>query len=633
MSVKLSPRFVASEPRPLCRLWGGSVACLVVGQTVATFLVPRSFSLTFINDVIQLLLILSALLIFSLNATKSLQQARLLWGLLAVGWGIRVVSQMIWMYFDLVLRKEAPNPFVGDILLFLSNIPVLAALLWQPNVDRAEVRKSTNTVDFFLLLIWWLYLYLFFVIPWQYVILDEAKYGWYFNRLSACVSVALLLIAGFLWKHSTAPWGWFYGSFFVAQLLLAASAYVANQSLDRHNYYPGSLYDLPYSVALAAMTVAGLIGRNLIRISPTVREDATPLPVVKLGVLAVLSLPLITALTVLNPDTPLAVSRFRQMVVQVTVFVMTCLLFRRQQQLRTALAKANQLFKEASLTDPLTGASNRRFFDATISSDASQILRSHVSPQQGTASDLIFYMVDLDSFKEVNDRYGHNAGDLVLREVAKRITSVIRSSDTLIRWGGDEFLIVSRYANRADAASFASRILMAVGGANVALLGDHIELHQTCSVGWAAFPWRPREPYSTSLESVLALADQGVYEAKTAGRNRAIGVSPSDESSLFYVAAAGDRAGRYSVRTDCLMGPPNPLLSETRYLQACAALPTTAAAEDTPASDTSRGIGNRYTHVSETESVCVYCSEIFRTSTSISLRIAEEVHADFCVHR
>ncbi len=445
------------------------------------------------------------------------------------------------------------------------------------------------------------------------------------------MSFALLFTAGYLWKHSAAPWGWFYGGFFGSQLLLAVSAYLLNQSIDRHAYYPGSLHDLLYSVALASITVVGLSGRNLIKTSPIAKKNAAHLPLARLGVVAVLSLPLITALTIFTSDTALAVSRFRQLVVQATVFVMTCLLFRRQHQLRTALAEANESLKESSLTDPLTGASNRRFFDATISSDASQILRSYLSPQPSGASDLIFYMVDLDSFKEVNDRYGHNAGDLLLREVTKRITSAIRSSDTLIRWGGDEFLIVSRYADRADAASFASRILRVIGGSNVSLLDGHIEFHQTCSIGWAAFPWRPREPHSVSLESVLALADRGVYEAKTAGRNRAIGVSPSDEASVFYFAAAGGSVGRYAVQTDCSIGPPRPLLSEIGHLQAWAIPPTVGAAGVVPGGNTSRGGLNRYRHVSETESVCVYCSEIFRTSTSISRKVAEEVHADFCV--
>jgi hypothetical protein len=145
---------------------------------------------------------------------------------------------------------------------------------------------------------------------------------------------------------------------------------------------------------------------------------------------------------------------------------------------------------------------------------------------------------------------------------------------------------------------------MAVGASNVVLPGDRIEFHQTCSIGWATFPWLLREPDSVSLESVLALADRGVYEAKTAGRNRAIGVSPSDGTSQFYVAAAGEHVDRYSVQTDCVIGPPKPLLSEMSLRQECAP-PDIATAGDTPGSNISQGITNHYTHISEAESVCV----------------------------
>ena len=516
------------------------VAFLMLGQIAATVLVPRSLPLTLINDVIEFILILLALLVFLANASASTRQTRLFWMLLAACWGVRIVGQAMWMYFDLVLRKEAPNPFVGDILLFLSNIPALAALLLQPHLDRLEGRESQSTVDFLLLLLWWLYLYLFFVIPWQYVVLDEARYGSTYNRLNGWLDVVLLLTLGFLWSHSFGRWKWFYASFFGAQLLITASGYLANQAIDKHIYYPGSWYDLPYSGALASVTVVGLLGSTLATTTPAAKIRETPLPLTKLGVLAVLSLPVITAWTILNSNTPLPVAKFREFVVLGTVFVMAALVFTRQHQLRAELTEANQVLHEASLTDPLTGARNRRFFDATISGDASQSVRSYAAPQELSARDLIFYMVDLDDFKEVNDRYGHNAGDNVLLEVTNRIASVIRSSDILVRWGGDEFLIVSRYTNRADAAIFASRILTAVGNSKAIALSGDIEVRQTCSIGWAAFPWYPGEPDKVPCEAVLGFADRGVYEAKLAGKNRAIGISPSDTGKMVLIATAAE---------------------------------------------------------------------------------------------
>jgi len=266
-------------------------------------------------------------------------------------------------------------------------------------------------------------------------------------------------------------------------------------------------------------------------------------------------LPVMGAWAVLNRNSPSPVTQFRELVTRGIMLVMTFLVFAKQHRLRMDLAKANQVLQEASATDPLTGARNRRFFDTTIAGDANHALRSY-QVQELRVSDLIFYMVDLDDFKEVNDRYGHGVGDKVLLEVTRRINSVIRSSDVLVRWGGDEFLIVSRYSNRAEAAAFALRILSAVGNreSDVASAAG-INLRQTCSIGWAAFPWDAGEPNAVPLEAVLGLADRGVFEAKTFGKNRAIGVLPSDKGRKLLFVTAGDRVSTYCVQTVCVVGP------------------------------------------------------------------------------
>jgi len=536
-------------------LWMGAVAFLTLAQIAATLLVPRTLALTLITDVIALLLMSSALLVFLVSGIASTGRTRLFWTLLVACWGLRVIGQTMWMYFDLVLRKEAPNPFVGDILLFLSNVPVLAALLLQPHREPLEHRKSQGTVDFLLLLLWWLYLYLFFVIPWQFVALDERRYGASYDRLNGLLDLVLLLTLVFLWNRSFRRWRRFYGIFFGAQFLISASGYLANHAIDEHLYYPGSWYDLPYAAALASFTVAGWFGFTLARATDASKELRAPVPVARLGMLAVLSLPVIATWTVLDRNTPPQVNQFRELATLGTMFVMTFLVFVKQHQLGTELATTNETLQEASLTDPLTGLRNRRFFDTTISGDVSQVLRSYASPQERRTGDLIFYVVDLDDFKEINDRYGHDAGDKVLLEMGGRISSVIRNSDVLIRWGGDEFLIVSRHTSRAEAKILASRILAAVGHTKISVPNAGIEMHQTCSIGWAAFPWMTGKPDEVSFESVLGFADRGVYEAKKAGKNRAIGVSPSDMGTMSFIATAKDRVSTYVVQTQSVAGP------------------------------------------------------------------------------
>jgi diguanylate cyclase (GGDEF)-like protein len=545
------------EPFRRRKLWAGMVAVLALGQIAATLLIPRTFFLTLVTDAIGSLLMLSALLIFCVNLKASGRDTRLFWALLAVCWGVRVFGQILWMYFDVVLRKEVPNPFVGDILLFLSNIPVLAALLLQPDLDAVENRESQGPMDFLVLLLWWLYLYLIFVIPWQYVALNESLYGLNYDRLNGALDIVLLLTLGFLWRRSIGSWKWFYAIFLGAQFLIAASGALANHAIDQGKYYPGSWYDLPYSVALASFTAVGLFGLTLRSDTDELaRGPRAPLYVTFLGMLAVVSLPLLGAWIVIDRSVPLQVTQFRELITLGTMLVMALLVFAKQHRLRMELGCANQVLQEASLTDPLTGCRNRRFFDLTIFGETSQVLRSYASRQSHHTSDLILYMIDLDDFKEINDRYGHGAGDKVLTDMCKRIRATIRNSDILIRWGGDEFLIVSRNSNRTEAANFAGRILNAVGGVRAAVTSEGGEIHQTCSIGWAAFPWYADQPNEVPLEAILGLADRGVYEAKIGGKNRAIGISAADQGTVFLVATGVDRVSSYCVQTVCVEGPP-----------------------------------------------------------------------------
>ena len=346
-----------------------------------------------------------------------------------------------------------------------------------------------------------------------------------------------------------------YASLFGALLLITASAYLANHAIDLHCYYPGSWYDIPYSLALASFTLVGFLGLRRQGTAASSEKSRAHLPVTELGMLAVLSLPAIGAWAALNRNMPSQVNQFRGLVTLGTMLVMAFLVFAKQRQLRAELAQANHVLQEVSLTDPLTGVRNRRFFDAMVPGDVSQILRSYSAPRKPGANDLVFYLVDLDDFKEVNDRYGHDIGDKVLVKLISRINSVIRSSDVVVRWGGDEFLIVSRYSNRADAATFAARILTAVGNPKAGLVGAGLEIRPTCSIGWTAFPWYPDRPDEVPLETVLRLADCGVYEAKRAGKNRAMGVVPSDNGTILNIDTPGDRVSSYSVQMICVEGP------------------------------------------------------------------------------
>ena len=190
------------------------------------------------------------------------------------------------------------------------------------------------------------------------------------------------------------------------------------------------------------------------------------------------------------------------------------------------LAEANQKLELASLTDPLTGLSNRRFLDLNIGADLSQAVRNsqQMPPLQDRNGDLIFYFIDLDHFKRLNDWIGHPAGDAVLVELGHRLREMARNTDAVVRWGGEEFLVVSRWTNRLAGGVLAARTLEAVAAEPFIVNGQTI--HITCSVGWVPFPWSTAHPQSLPFEEVLSLADRALYLAKREGRNCAVGVLP-----------------------------------------------------------------------------------------------------------
>lgn len=155
--------------------------------------------------------------------------------------------------------------------------------------------------------------------------------------------------------------------------------------------------------------------------------------------------------------------------------------------------------------DALTGLWNRRGLERHIAA---------LAPGRRTGTGLALLLLDLDGFKQVNDSYGHEAGDVVLREVATQITAVVRHDDVVARLGGDEFVLVLRGIGSPDGATV-------VGNKLVAALGRPIPLaHGRCarigaSVGIAFSPDR-KEP----LESLLHRADMAMYAAKGAGKSR-----------------------------------------------------------------------------------------------------------------
>jgi diguanylate cyclase (GGDEF)-like protein len=201
-----------------------------------------------------------------------------------------------------------------------------------------------------------------------------------------------------------------------------------------------------------------------------------------------------------------------------------------------ALEKANLALQAQSLSDPLTGLHNRRFLSVVVEEDAAKVQRAYREAQPGQSlpnTDLVFLMVDLDHFKNVNDTHGHHVGDLVLEQVAQTLRKAARETDGVVRWGGEEFLVLARDATRAEAPAMAERIRSLMEAQSLTLDSGEV-LRWTCSVGYAVYPFCLDELGWMGWEKVVDIADACLYLAKRGGRNAWAGASarPGLRSSL-----------------------------------------------------------------------------------------------------
>ena len=139
--------------------------------------------------------------------------------------------------------------------------------------------------------------------------------------------------------------------------------------------------------------------------------------------------------------------------------------------------------------------------------------------------DLAFLMIDIDNFKVVNDSAGHAAGDAVLRQLRDLLLSVSRSSDIVVRWGGDEFLLAARDQSSEGLADLSERIRSTVEQ-RVFDVGEGRVLRATCSIGFACYPFFREQLDALSWEQVVSVADRALYVAKASGRNAWVGIHP-----------------------------------------------------------------------------------------------------------
>lgn len=511
------------QPRP--KLWFGAAIGLTVAQAIASASLPRGFALTAATDVIEALTLLMLLAALTLNAAASRGRLRSFWILQMAGWTFWLIDQSWWIFYDEILRKPIPPMFFGDVMLFLAGVPMLAGLLLRPQVQQSKQSARLGMADFLLLMLWWLYCYVFLVMCWKFVSVNALFYNQNFERLYQAQALILVIVLLLLVQRSVGAWRLFYSWFLATAVFTSLNVVAEFRAVASNEYYNGSWHDVPFLASLAFFVVVPVNGRAL-GTAPTRSEDGYyGIWMERLAIVAVLSMPVVILVMLGVKGMPPEIVRFRILITAATMIAMSALVFVKQRRLHEQLRQSNQTLEEACMTDPLTGIRNRRFFSAIIHGDVAETVRAYTHGKKQSDRDLVFYLIDLDDFKEVNDLYGHDAGDRVLVEASQRIASAIRASDVLMRWGGEEFLVVSRMTNRKEADALAERVLEVMRAEPYAITPVH-KIRRTCSIGWAAFPWVDDDVNVAGYEEVLNMADRALAQAKRAGKNQAIGMTP-----------------------------------------------------------------------------------------------------------
>lgn len=560
---------MGSFPLQRGRTWATIVCTVVCVHIFVSIFAPRGFALTAFGDILQNVVLLCATLAVLANIKTAAPKARLFWALMGLGLGMWLASQVMWTYIEVYLRHEAPNPFVGDVILFLHIVPMMAAVAVQPHVQQDNRTLRAGTLDFALLLTWWLFLYLFVVIPWQYVHPAESVYGRSFDLLYVCEQLVLAAALVLVWRRARGVWRGIYSQLGGATLVYCIASLQASEAIDKHIYYTGSLFDVPLVASMLWFVRIGFLPHDDAAGDQSQETPARGHGIWKarLAMIAVFVTPLMVAWAEFGGNVPQSVRTYRLLLTVATMIGMGALVFFKQHLLdqellsllrlsrynleemcrlkdelenkehslrwhSLELQRKNLELQEISFTDSLTRIWNRRYLEEILTAEAGQVLRNY---QRARGSDirkmdhrdLVFIMVDVDFFKEVNDRHGHAAGDRLLQLVAQRLSSVVRKSDVLVRWGGEEFLIMSRSADPSGTPAFCSRVLD-VMSAEPFDLGHGVSVRKTCSVGWAPYPWCRHAFEAICAEETIELADIALYRAKALGRNQGVGILPSD---------------------------------------------------------------------------------------------------------
>ena len=351
--------------RPFSRAaWfvGSAWVLLLAGYVAVCLWVPAGIARTSAADVLLCLMPLLVNGSLLINAVTPDWRKRAFWMLLALGSSLWLAGQTIWTYIQVYQHRNTPYLFNGahfniDVVFYLHAIPMIAALALQPHKRADDRRNAYRYVDFALILCWWLYLYVFAVIPWQYVVADGRNYVRAFSAIALLQNLVFVGGAGALCLQARGYWRQVYAHLAAARTIYVLRLLAIQLVAGRGTYTRGSLYDLPLLLSFLWLCVAGILAYQNrgeeADFAPASGDEAPQEDhsaedsrwASRLARLALLSLPVIGMWCMKFSHAPMAVHQFRIFVTLAAVLPLGSLAFLRHELIdreRVRLLRASQ---------------------------------------------------------------------------------------------------------------------------------------------------------------------------------------------------------------------------------------------------------------------------------------------------
>src|SRR6266550_4907830 len=318
----------------------GTVAGFLLVYTVISLFAKPGAALTAFSDMSGAGLWLIAVVVLLWAGFGNRGRTRWFWFLMAFGAALVGTNFAAWLYYEVITGREPPNPFWADIPLFLQPVPMMAAAAMRPGSRQREQKFLLSTLNFLILLLWWVYLYMFLVYPNEYIVMDQAVYNTYYFSLFVVEFAVLMSVLGGMALVAEGAWRKIYWHLFGVSALYLLSYQWLNAALNRNEYYSGSIYDVPDYATICWLILIAVRARHVSseKLAGTEKQRAADLSGF-LAVLAVLSLPLIGLWVLLRLPEASGLRPFRVTVTLIGIMLVAVCVFLRQMLLAQEMTR------------------------------------------------------------------------------------------------------------------------------------------------------------------------------------------------------------------------------------------------------------------------------------------------------